>query len=106
MGWVGWDLIYEHRSPETKKIFAFSVLTLILIGYSFLLAVRVKMQKLSIEMELETKRANSSENGNLESIKSKVKKRSLPMTKVMAHPDSKVIVKRTFNKIPLQDNSS
>ena len=28
------------------------------------------------------------------------------MTKVMGHPDSKVIVKRTFNKIPLQDNSS
>ena len=56
------------------------------------------MQKLSIEMEKGSKTVNSSENGNLESIKSKVKKRSLPMNKVMSHPDRKVNVEQSSDK--------
>ena len=86
------------------RIFIFSVLTLILIGYSFLLAVRVKMQKLSIELEKGTKTLNSSDNvgGHLGS---KVQKRSVPTNKVMDHPD-RVIVKSSSNEIPFQKNSS
>ena len=55
-------------------------MVLILIGYSFLLAVRVKMQKLSIEMEREAKTGNRStdDDGG-----SKVKKRSADMDKAM-----------------------
>ena len=82
--------------------FVFSVLTLILIGYSLLLAVRVKMQKLSIELEKGTKTVNNSDHGdrNRESVRSKVKKRSLPKNKVM------VKVKSLSDKIPLQKNLS
>ena len=90
-------------------IFVFSVLTLILIGYSLLLAVRVKMQKLSIELEKGTRTVNNSDHGdgNHESVRSKVKKRSLPpKNKVMAKPDRKIIVKSLSDKIPLQKNLS
>ena len=88
--------------------FVFSVLTLILIGYSLLLAVRVKMQKLSIELEKGTKTVNNSDHGdrNRESVRSKVKKRSLPKNKVMDQPDKKIIVKNLSDKIPLQKNLS
>ena len=85
----------------------FPVLTLILIGYSLLLAVRVKMQKLSIELEKGTKTVNNSDHGggNRESVRSKVKKRSLPpKNKVMAQPDRKVMVKSLSDKISLQKN--
>ena len=83
-------------------------MTLILIGYSFLLAVRVKMQKLSIELEKGTKTVNSSDNvgGNLKSIGSKVKKRSVLTKKVMDHPDRKVNVKSSSDEITLHENSS
>ena len=83
-------------------------MTLILIGYSLLLAVRVKMQKLSIELEKETKTVNSSDSNavNRESMKSKVNKRSLPVNKVRDQPDRKIIVKSPSHKIPLEKNSS
>ena len=89
-------------------IFVFSVLTLILIGYSLLLAVRVKMQKLSIELEKGTRTVNNSDHGggNRESVRSKVKKRSVPKNKVMAQPDRKIIVKSLSDKISLQKNLS
>ena len=83
-------------------------MTLILIGYSILLAVRVKMQKLSIELEKGTKTENSSDSNaiNNESMKSKVNKRSLPINKVRDQPDRKMIAKSLSNKIPLEKNSS
>ena len=83
-------------------------MTLILIGYSILLAVRVKMQKLSIELEKETKTVNSSDSNtiNRESMKSKVNKRSLPMNKVRDQPDRKIIAKSPYHKILLEKNSS
>ena len=89
-------------------IFVFSVLTLILIGYSLLLAVRVKMQKLSIELEKGTKTVNNSDHGdgNHESVRSKVKKRSVTKNKVMDQPDRKKFVKSLSDKISLQKNLS
>ena len=64
------------------------------------------MQKLSIELEKGTKSVNISENINLESMKSKVKKRSLPVEKVGGLPDRKVSVDQSSEKIPLQKNFS
>merc|ERR1712172_34087 len=99
----------EGKPAKSGQIRKFvGVLTLILIGYSLLLAVRVKMQKLSIELEKETKTVNSSDSNviNRESMKSKVNKRSLPVNKVRDHPDRKIIAKSPSHKILLEKNSS
>ena len=53
------------------------------------------MQKLSIELEKGTKTVNNSDHGdgNRESVRSKVEKRSLPKNKVMDQLERKIDVK-------------